>query len=267
MFSIIASILFVTAAPALPAPVELSEIGGIECDPSRNMSAEDILACHVKAIGGASVLDTLRNVRIKAEVSEPGFIVKADYRASRDMTMRVDIFAGEKRVFSEGIDRSGGWQQRGVGAAIESISEEGLGALMRGVEFNLLGLNNLASRGHTASLIGKILIDNVDYYIVELLMLDGFKRHFYINPTSWMIERIRETSALHPDNDPEQRPSETIQGGFSRKCGALHPMWTRKIDLTIGAEVQRTRVVSFECNTSTASLRISRGDLQEYNQL
>lgn len=61
-------------------------------------------------------------------------------------------------------------------------------------------------------------------------MEDGFERYFFINPENWLIERNRETSALHPDLDSEERPAETIQSDFEEHCDILRPMATRKID-------------------------------------
>jgi len=155
--------------------------------------------------------------------------------------MRVDIYADGARVFSEGIDAGGGWQQGGEGAEITEASDTATAALAHGIAFNIFGLHDLAARGGEATLDGRNRVDGIDYYVIRVVLADGFTRYFFINPESWLIERHRETSALHPDLDAEERPAETIESGFERHCGVLRATRTRKIDLETGEEIQGRR--------------------------
>lgn len=226
--------------------------------PEEELTADEIIARHVEAIGGGDAIEAFANIRVHPEVVEPEFTVEGDYRATRDGLVRVDIFSGEERVFSEGIDSEGGWQQPGEGGAIEPLTEDGHAALARGIEFNIFGLHNLAERGHSAALHGREIVDDVNYYVIELTMADGFQRYFYINPDNWRIERTREVSALHPDLDSEERPAETIFGGFERHCGVLINTETRKVDLETDEEIQRTDAEVVSCNVDPETLDISR---------
>lgn len=223
-------------------------------------TVEEILTNHVDATGGADAANDLANIRLDAEIVEPEFTVTGVYRASREGWMRVDIFAGEQRVFSEGIDRRGGWQQAGTGAAITAAGDDATAALAHGIEFNLFGLHDLGTRGHRAELVGRERVDGIDYFVVALTLADGFERHLYINPDTWLIERHRETSALHPDLDSEERPAETIESDFQTMCGVLRPTRSRKIDLETGEEIQRSSVTAFDCNLAPAALDIARPD-------
>ncbi|MBC2776150.1 hypothetical protein [Parasphingopyxis marina] len=224
------------------------------------LTVDDVLARHVDAIGGAAAVDAVRNIRIWPQVVEPDFTIEGDYRATRDGRMRVDIYADGERVFSEGIDALGGWQQGGEGAAITEASETATAALDHGIAFNIFGLHDLAARGGEASFDGRATVDGIAYYVVRVVLADGFTRYFYINPESWLIERHRETSALHPDLDAEERPAETIESDFQRHCGVLRAMRTRKIDLETGEEIQRTQARAVVCNADPGTLAIGRSD-------
>lgn len=239
--------------------VALSGCGG-PAEQEAGLTADEVIARHLDAIGGAEAIDALENIRIRPEVIEPGFTIFGDYRATREGRMRVDIYAGGERVFSEGIDGDGGWQQAGVGAEFVETTPIARQALAHGIEFNLFGLHDLASRGHRASLFGREEIDGIDYYVLHVAMEDGFERYVFIHPETWLVDRYREVSALHPDIDAEERPAETLQGNFRESCGVLRATETRKVDRETGEEIQRTRALSVECNLDPDSLNIGRNE-------
>lgn len=230
--------------------------GGEEPGPT----VDEVIERHIEAIGGAAAIDAVDNIQIQAEVIEPEFTVGGAYRATRDGQMRVDIYVGGDRVFSEGIDADGSWQQGGEGAEFTETTPLARAALSHGVDFNLFGLHDFAARGHRASLFGREEIDGVNYYVIHLAMEDGFERFYFINPDTWLIERHREVSALHPDLDAEERPAETIQSNFQESCGVLRPTETQKIDRETGEEMQRTRAISSTCNAERDSLNIGRNE-------
>jgi hypothetical protein len=67
--------------------------------------------------------------------------------------MRIDVFAGEDRVFTEALGPEGGWQMFGDGT-IADLSEDGDAALRRGVIANLYGLHELPALGYTLNFLG-----------------------------------------------------------------------------------------------------------------
>lgn len=229
-------------------------------EPETALTADQVIARHIEAIGGGDAIDAIRNIHIQPEIVEPEFTLLGDYRATREGRMRVDVFIGGERVFSEGIDGDGGWQQNGAGADFTDTTPLARAALERGIESNLFGLHDLAARGHRASLFGREEIDGINYYVIHVASDEGFERFYFINPETWMIERNRETSALHPDLDDEERPAETILSNFQEFCGVLRPTETRKIDRGTGEEIQRTRAFLVECNLNPDSLHIGRNE-------
>ena len=228
------------------------------CDNPDQTSLDDVIARHVEALGGAPALDAIKSVRIRATIVEPTFEVTGDYRASVDGMMRVDIFAGAERVFSEGVDADGPWQQNGAGAPMTGMSAEGEAALRHGIEFNLFGLHRFAERGHSLALEGEKMIGDVRYHVVKAKLADGFETFFYINAETALIERRRDRRALHPDVDAEERPIETVYGDFAVDCGVLGARASKQFDLVSGAVVQTTQVIERACNLPADQLSIAR---------
>lgn len=222
-----------------------------------NPSLESLLRSHTEARGGAKAFEAVENLRTEVEIVEPTFTVRGDYRA-RDGAMRIDIYAEGARVFSEGVDGDGPWQQNGEGAPVTVTSAEGRAALLHGIEFNLFGLHQLRSRGHSLSLAGKEVIDGTSYEIVKVVLNDGFETYLYINPETSMIERRRDVRALHPDADPTKKLIENQYFDFTPYCGVMTPSSSRQTDASKGEELQRTKVISQECNLSDEALEIGR---------
>lgn len=225
---------------------------------TQELSVETLLENHIAALGGVTAIESLNNLRIELSIVEPGFTVRGDYRAARDGRVRIDVFAGENRVFSEGIDAIGGWQQQGSGSAIEGMSEAGQAAMRAGVENNLMGLLHTAERGHTLRSLGSFVYEDIDYYRLQLIRADGFERHYFINPNTWLIDYTRETSALHPDIDPEEKPVESYYSDYQRVCAVMRSHQTQTLELESRQEIQRSQIERTQCNLPDGELALQR---------
>lgn len=218
---------------------------------------DDVISRNAAARGGAPAIEAIENVRTKVEIVEPSFTVVGDYRA-RDGAMRIDIYAGGARVFSEGIDELGSWQQKGAGEPILETTKEGRAALLHGIEFNLFGLHQLEERGHTLAQLGSEQIDGTDYRVIRVTMSDGFETYLYLHSESALVERRRDVRALHPDADATTRLIENRYFDFRTSCGVLSPASSQQIDVETGEELQRTRVLSQVCNLAEEALQMGR---------
>lgn len=216
-----------------------------------------LIARHTEARGGVAAIEAVDNIRARVEIVEPGFTIDGDYRA-RDGAMRIDIYADGARVFSEGVDADGAWQQDGPGAPIVASTEKGRAALLHGIEFNLFGLHQLRARGHALSLEADETIDGVDYKVVKITLDDGFETYFYLNPETAMIERRRDVRALHPDADPAEKLIENRFTDFVRKCGVVISGASQQVDVKTGDVMQRTRLIEQNCNLEDEELQIER---------
>lgn len=225
---------------------------------SEGITLDEVLERHFEAMGGRARIDALRNVKLRLRIEEPEFVVEGLYRASTDGRMRIDIFADDVRVFSEGVDAEGGWQQNGQGTEITGISEEGLRALQRGIGRNLTGLLALSSTASNTRLLGRQRLAGVDYFVIEAAESDGGLRQLFIHPESWLVERSRESKALHPDISATEIATEERQTEFRPLCGVLRSYKSEGLDLASGALIQTTEIVEGSCNLDDPALELSR---------
>ncbi len=229
----------------------------VSCASPQKSELATLIDAHTTARGGAEAIEAIWNIKTKVEVVEPTFAVTGDYRA-KDGAVRINIYAEEHRVFSEGIDENGAWQQSGEGAPITESSAAGRAALLHSIEFNLFGLHQLAGRGNNLSLEDDEVIDDVAFRVVKVIMAGGFETYLYINPETSMIERRRDIRALHPDADPATKLIENQYSDFRKNCGVMNSFASRQVDVRTGAELQTTRVLGQECNLDEETLEIPR---------
>lgn len=241
----------------IPAAIAVAATLVSSCSAPQKDDLALLIDRHTDARGGAAAIEAVRNIRTRVEIVEPTFSIVGDYRA-KDGAMRIDIYAGENLVFSEGVDSQGAWEQQGSGAAIKTSGEKGRQALLHGIEFNLFGLHQLEKRGHVLSLEGDETLDGVSYKVIKVTLSDGFETYLYLDPETAMIARRRDVRALHPDADPTEKLIENQYFDFQDFCGVLSPAASRQIDAISGAELQTTKVIEQKCNLPEEDLRLSR---------
>lgn len=231
------------------ATVSLASCAGIAHSP---LALDAIIANHTRARGGAGALDAIRNTRNVATIVEPSFTVRGRYIATEDGRMRIDVFQDGANVFSEGLDAEGAWQREGPEAPVTPVSEAGRAALLHGVEFNLFGLHAFPARGHRISLEGREILDGVSFYVLKIVLSDGFETYRYIDPESWLMTRKRDVRALHPDVDPATRLLETVESDFRPVHGVLSAFAWEQRDVAHNAVVQNGVIHSLEYNAEIA---------------
>ena len=213
------------------------------------MDLSQVLAIHTNARGGAAALDAIRTLQNEAEIVEPTFTVRGRYIAQADGYVRVDAFANDSCVFSEGIDSGGGWSWQ-PGRDPQPASTDGEAALRHGVEFNLFDLHRLSERGHALSLDGRQEIEGTSYYVIKIRLNDGFETYRYIDPHSWMVTRARDVRAVHPDVDATERVIESEYSDFRDVSGVVSSFAWLQRDLARDEVVQRGRLLALEYNVA-----------------
>ncbi len=228
-------------------------------DQSKPLSLEEILDRHTEARGGVEAIEGVHNVRVELEIVEPDFTVTGTYVATREGYMRIDIFAGKQRVFTEALGPDGGWQMFGDGR-VAGLSEDGHSALVRGVAANLFGLHERAALGYSLELFGEITHGGKACYELEEVAPDGFSKRLYIEPINYQITRDLETSALHPDIDATKQRQETISMDF-RANGDGEPVYSNKQetrDIDTGELMQTATITARTINGPIDASRFSR---------
>jgi hypothetical protein len=185
---------------------------------------ETIVDRHVAARGGRAAIEAIDAFETDIQVVEPEFEVDGSYVATRDGRMRGDIVAAGQPVFTEALDRRRAWTWTPDGG-VRDASAAGAAALRRGIEvpFKLFGLHEVRERGHRLELAGRETRGGVDYHVLRLTFDDGFESLYYLNPSTWLIDRDRQRRALHVDVDPTPVWIETSYEDYRPVGGVLFP--------------------------------------------
>ncbi len=230
-----------------PAFAALTALAFAGCAPAPAMTIERLLDAHAEARGGKQALENIRTIIVDLEIVEPDFTVTGRYRASRDGQMRIDVYAGEDRVFTEALGPDGGWQMFGDGE-VADLSPDGDAALQRGVIGNLYGLHELPALGYELTLIGESKRNGGQFWEVEQTAPDGFSVHLFFDKDTFLITSTVATSALHPDIDSTEVRQETFNSGHREIEGVVfsHKSETRNLDT--GEIMQETTVTARQVN-------------------
>ena len=209
-----------------------------------------IIARNTQARGGSAAIERATTIRVRMRIVEPKYTVDGEYRATRDGRMRIDVYMGGTRVYSEGYDGRRAWELQADAVHAQDSSPAGAAALRHGLEYptNLWGLEEVRVRGNHLGYQGRELIDGIRYHVLEFALADGFTTYFYVNPDTWLIERQRDERALHPDADASRKWIEQRFGDYRRVDGRQVAFRMEQYDLRSGALVQTSSVTEVETN-------------------
>lgn len=210
----------------------------------------DIIARNTAARGGAKAIEHAESIEIRMQIVEPKITVDGIYRATRDGKMRIDVYAGGKRVYSEGLDGQRAWMLAEDATHAEDSSPTGAAALRHGLEYptNLRGLYELTSRGNRLTYNGREFLDGINYHVLQLVLADGFTTYFYVNPTTYLIGRQRDERALHPDADPPVKWLEHRFADFRPVDGRLVAFKMEQYDVRANRLDQTTTITDVKTN-------------------
>ncbi len=217
------------------------------CAQQSDMTIENLLDRNADARGGKAAIEAVNTVEIDLHIVEPKYNFTANYRATRDGFMRIDVFADGTRVFTESLGPNGGWQMFGDGD-LDALTPEGESALERGVIGNLYGLHELPSLGYTLELIGAAERNGGQYWEVEKTAPDGFSEHLFFDKDTFLVVSSIETSALHPDIDLTEVRQETFNIEHRETAGVLFGSKTEKRNLETGDIMQTVTVTARRMN-------------------
>ncbi len=197
-------------------------------------------------------MNALNSMASVVRITEPGFTVIGRYLADARGQVRVDVYRQGRRVFSEGVDATGVWELAAGDSAPKEGSEKGRQALLHGIEFNLIGLNRMASRGHRLALSSPPF--EAGLYGLKLSLHDGFETRLFISPKNWQIVARRDERAYHVDLDPTVKRVESRFSDFRKSGGIVTPFRSQDIDLGTGKQVGESETISIDWNIATEAL-------------
>lgn len=192
------------------------------CEKGHQTDISTILARHTEARGGAAALEAVQAIEVTRRVVEGNRQLTTRYIATRDGRMRLDVYQGNESIFSEGNDGQSAWQRRGEHAPAGDMPDWALAAVKRAVRHNLHALHELAATGTKLTLTDREkLAGGLYYWVIESTDPDGYKRRLFINPDSFFVTRVQETSALNPDRTNHPMELNTYFSDFREVNGVM----------------------------------------------
>jgi len=214
-----------------------------------SLTLAEVVHRNTDAMGGRNAVENVQAVEIQLHIVDPKFEVDGVYHASRPGRMRIDVQVKGEHVFTEAFDGTNGWEWTSKEGA-KPASEKGAAALRHGVEFpgTLFGLEEMQQRGHKLDLVGRERLQEINYYVLQLTLNDGYVVSFYVDPNSWLITRRRDVRPLHVDINPAPTTIEQKRSDFRRVSGVYFPFSSVETDLATGKELERSTIKSLKVN-------------------
>lgn len=215
----------------------------------QSLTVDEVIDRNTQAVGGRLAIEAIHSVRFDLHIVDPSFAADAIYVAARPGSMRIDIKAQGRNVYTEALNAAGAWQWKGTGEPI-AASPQATAALRHGVELpgHLFGLHELTHRGHQVELSGREKIDGINYYALRLKFDDGYETTLFVDLRSWLITRRRDVRPLHPDIDPTPTTIENRMTDFRRVGQLLFAFASADIDLATGRTLETTAIRSITLN-------------------
>jgi hypothetical protein len=215
----------------------------------RRWTLAQVIDRNTRARGGAAALDRMHSVAMDVEIVEKNAPVIGRYAADRAGFVRIDIYAGGKNVYAEGVDSKGVWLWEGGDSMPQPSKATGAAnALTNGAENHLFGWNRFAARGHKLALMEPAMLDGVHYQVVEVRYATGQTSYFYVDPVTWRAVRRRDERSYHPDLDPTKRQVESRFYDFVSVGGVIASHRSADYDLGNGALLSTNRTLARRIN-------------------
>jgi hypothetical protein len=218
----------------------------------RRNPLNNIILKNTAAIGGTAAVKAIHNLRMKLHIVENRLDLGGVYVADDLERMRIDIYAGDQRLYTEGYDGKRAWSlsKRETKGAFQG--EHATAALRHGVELpgKIFWLYQLREKGAKISLEGTHVIDGTKFFVLRVVLRDGFVVHLYVSSESFLIERMRDKRALHPNIDQDTAYLESVYNDFKKTDGVVRAFKDKQIDMRSGIVLSTTDIESVRVNIS-----------------
>jgi outer membrane lipoprotein-sorting protein len=194
-------------------------------------SLDDILEKHFKAIGHEKLLEKQTYI-IKANINQMGMDLPMLMKIKRPNKFRMEMdMQGQKMV--QVFDGDKGWLVA-PWMSPEPQALEGPQLKQALAQADIDGeLYNYTEKGHTADLIGKVMVDDKEAYRIKLTSDDGTVKNYYINADNYLVTKVKsKVSVQGQEAEIEQNMSEYEEIGgvmIARKIESKSPMGTQVI--------------------------------------
>ena len=116
----------------------------------------------------------------------------------------------------------------------------------------------LSDRGHEIELVGSEVIRGKQYFVLRVVLSDGFETYRYVNADTWLVDVSRDFRAFHPSLDDTKKNIETRYDRWQRSDGVLFASRSQNIDLSTGKIIATTLVATSRYNVAREELDLAR---------
>lgn len=153
-------------------------------------TAEEIVARHLKAKGGADKWKGISSVRITGKMSAQGRELPMTVTTKRPNMMRQDITTPAGTVV-QAFDGTTPWVIPPGGDVAQEVTGPQAAAMRTASDFDG-PLIDYAAKGHTIELVGKEKVGTAETYHLKLTRKDGAVEHYYLDTDSAL--EVRRTA-------------------------------------------------------------------------
>ncbi len=176
---------------------------------------DDILKKHFEAVGQEKLM-AAKDIYIKAKVSQMGMDIPMEMKVKRPDKFLITMEVQGQKI-TQAFNGEKGWLiAPGLASEPQELTGDMLEQAKQQPETLVEGdLYNYKEKGSTADFLGKVNLDGNDAFRIKLTTSDGNERDFFINATTYLIDKANATiSSGGQSVDVEQTMSDykTIDG-------------------------------------------------------
>ena len=148
------------------------------------LTADEIIARHLAAEGGAAKLKAQNTMRITGYAESPGFRAEFTESKKRPNRLRRELRVSNSAMV-EAYDGEMGWQLMPGKSAAEPIQGSDLKRLQEDVDFDG-PLVDYRSKGNNIEMVGKEKFAGIDVYTLRVTLSTGVVRNYYVNAGNYL---------------------------------------------------------------------------------
>jgi len=180
-------------------------------------SVSDLIAAHVKAIGGSDRLAAIATVLSVGILNDHGTLHPMYVDRKRPNLLRVRMFHGGDLVFSEVYNGATSWEGAPGKEKCPPSAAATQATAHAAQQFDDALLSAQAA-GAAIAYVAREQLSGRSVYHLEAKALDGMQTAIYLDAETYLLDRVRNRRALHP-GEPV-RAIETVFDDYRRARGA-----------------------------------------------
>lgn len=223
----------------------LFSTNGISFGQNRLPTVDEIVAHHVRALGGWESLKAIHSVVQHLEYREGPFVFPNAFIARmRPYYKTIGAPKITNVEINEGYDGSA-WEYYGDPGIVIRTVGAAAAASRHGTEMfdSLVDYKTLGTR---IDLSGVEEFAGKPAYKLHITLADGFEKELFVDRQSYLIVGDRRSAPIHAFGEPVR--SENRIGDYRRVSGVLFPYSIKEVEITTGRELNSNTVQSLEVN-------------------